>query len=248
MKDWKPSVTKPVIKEVTNNTNKVTNEVKSVSNKLDKTTDNKKEEDMAEIDYNKIIDGVTKQMQEIQRQKEETAREIQKQVEPTINPIQEEVNNLKKELTGIHQQISELSFEKLRELCDSGVLEACKIHDERLDKLEKEREKTPGSKKKTEEKTLDGYTAQEKYDSIKESETALKDLDNIYIDRFAQDAEYRKKALDELPSETFVEMGKNKQIEDKLNAMCTDEACRVDIEERIKKAKESSEKKLFKKS
>lgn len=244
MRNWKPSVAKTPTKEVA----KDTKEAKSVSDKLDKNEEIEKGgNDMVEIDYDKIIGGVTKQMQEEERKKEQTAREIEQLVGPKLELMKQEVGTLGKKVNGVEEKFTELSFEKVKELCDAGILEACKVRDQKIKELEEKTKKTP-TDGKSEEKTLDNFTAQEKFDSIKNSESALEDLDGLYADRFASDPEYRKLAFGKLSVETFVDDTKKKIIEDKLKGICQDETCRVDVEKMMKEAKKPGEKKLLKKS
>jgi len=161
--------------------------------------------------------------------------ELQKQLEPfgkvctSVEECQVKLKELEKappeeepegKLTG-------MSYDKLKELSETGNLEARRVLEERMEKL-------------------GGFTAQEKYDSIKIAPTALSDLDNLYTERFAEDPEYRKQALEKLPDEVFVELAKDKAIETKLTALCNDEVCRTDVVAKIKKVEKSTGKKLLK--
>lgn len=155
---------------------------------------------------------------------------IQEQIKTATAPIQEKVGQFGKVLEKLQKEL-----EPFGEICTS--VEECK---KKLKKFEEVA--TAGEGK---EKTLDDFSAQEKYDSIKKAPVALADLDNIYVARFAENPEYRKSALGKLSPETFIEMAKNKEIDDKLTGMCQDEACRIDIVKRIKEVEKSTGRKLL---
>ena len=94
-------------------------------------------------------------------------------------------------------------------------------------------------------KTILDFNIQQCWDRIKAAEHGWEDMDNIFSDRFAKNPDFRKKALDKLSIQDFVDDVKAKKIEDKLKGMCTDEACLLDVEAKIKEAKKGKEKKLF---
>jgi len=165
--------------------------------------------------------------------KEEVERDdhrIQEQIKAATTPLEKKVKQQGTVLEELQNQLKPFG-----EVCTT--VEECQTKIKELEKAPPEEE--------AKEKSLDEYSAQEKYDSIKIASTALADLDNIYAGRFAEDPEYRKLALEKLSPETFVELVKNKEIDDKLTGMCQDEACRIDIAKRIKEVEKSTGKKLL---
>jgi len=155
---------------------------------------------------------------------------IKEEVKTATAPIQEKVEEFETVLEKLQKQL-----EPFGQVCTS--VEDCQ-------KKIKELQKGPSEEEST-EKTLDKFTAQEKYDSMKNAPTALADLDKIYVTRFAEDPEYRKLALENLKDETFVELAKEKAIESKLTALCNDEVCRTDVVAKIKEVEKSTGKKLL---
>lgn len=248
MKDWKKSLTsskeKPPVtgvrkdKDVRDDSNN-RKETKSPTSELQKK--HKKGEDVMGIDeelklfmreqdkfnrnFGTFVEEYTKREQ---RQAEGTR--IKEEVKTATAPMQEKVGQFGKALEELQKQL-----EPFGEICTS--VEECK---KKLKKFEEVAAEGEGK-----EKTLDDFSAQDKYDSIKKAPLALADLDNIYVARFAENPEYRKLALEKLSPETFIEMAKNKEIDDKLTGMCQDEACRIDIVKRIKEVEKSTGKKLL---
>lgn len=94
-------------------------------------------------------------------------------------------------------------------------------------------------------KTILDFNIQECWDRIKTAEHGWEDMDEIFSDRFAKNPEFRKKALDNLSTQDFVDDVKAKKIEDKLTGMCTDEACRLDVEAKINEVRKGKGQKLF---
>jgi len=89
------------------------------------------------------------------------------------------------------------------------------------------------------------FSAQEHWEEIKRSEHGWNDMDDIFSDRFAENAEFRKKALGRLSDEEVVKMQKNKELDGILTGVCKDEACRADLTARLKEAQKGTEKKLL---
>lgn len=274
MKVWKPLVIKPVTEEVT----KDTNGAESVSDKLDKNKETNKggndmgmDEDFKEFmkeqaRFNQKLGDFIGSFSEKEQRKVETNR-IQEQIQSVMAPIKEKVDKQAKLLGDLQEKLepfgelcttvgeckeklakfekavpekkgkgelskenlTEVSYKELKELSEAGNLGATKVLEQRQEKLGK-------------------FHSQEKYDSIKDSPTAVADLDDLYTDKFANDPEYRKLAFSKLSVETFVDDAKKKVIEDKLIGMCQDKTCRVDVEKMMKEAKGPGEKKLLKKS
>lgn len=248
MKDWKKSLTsskeKPPVsgvrkdEDVTSPTNKP-NETKSLTGQLEKKDkkgegvmgmeedfkDFMKEQERFNKSLGTFIDGLTRR-----EQQQRDDHHIQEQIKSEVAPIQEKIEEQGKVLAELQNKLKPFG-----QFCTT--VEECQTKLKELEKAPPEEE--------PKEKTLDEFSAQEKYDSIKTAPLALKDLDNIYAGRFAEDPEYRKQALKKLPAEVFVEMVKNKEIDDKLTGMCTDEACRIDIKKRIKEVEKSAGKKLL---
>ena len=180
--------------------------------------------------FNKNFGSFVEEYTKREQQQAEGTR-IKEEVKTATGPME-----VKVEQFGIVLEKLQKKLEPFGEVCNS--VEECQNRLKELEKAPPEEE--------SKEKTLDEYSAQEKYDSIKIAPTALADLDNIYVGRFAEDPEYRKLALEKLSPETFVELIKNKEIDDKLTGMCQDEACRIDIVKRIKEVEKSTGKKLLK--
>lgn len=252
MKDWKKSLTsgkeKPPIaglrkdKGVRSPTNEL-NETKSRSNQLEKK--HKKGEDIMGMEedfklfakeqerFNKslgtFIEGLSKR-----EEQQRDDHHIQEQIAGVIGPLEKKISGQGKGLKELQEKL-----EPFGQFCTT--VEECKA---KLKKFEEKAKETPAEEAK--QKTLDEFTAQEKYNSIRDgAPQAVQDLDNIYVDKFAENPEYRKLALEKLSPETFVELVKNKEIDDKLTGMCQDEACRIDIVKRLKEVEKSTGKKLF---
>ncbi len=172
-----------------------------------------------------FVEGLTKR-----EEQQADDHRIQEQIKSATGPLDKKVGQFGKVLEELQKKL-----EPFGEVCTS--VEECQ-------KKLKELEKAP-SEEETEKKTLDKYSAQEKYDSIKKAPMALADLDNIYVARFAENPEYRKLALEKLPDEVFVELAKEKAIETKLTALCNDEVCRADVVGKIKEVEKSTGKKLL---
>ncbi|MBA7608886.1 hypothetical protein ES703_16070 [subsurface metagenome] len=94
-------------------------------------------------------------------------------------------------------------------------------------------------------KTILDFSPQACWDRIKSSDNGLEDMDKIFADKFAKNPDFRKQALDELSDEKVVEMVKNKELDGILTGVCKDEACRVDLANRVKEAQKGTEKKLL---
>jgi len=238
MKDWKKSLTsskeKPPVTGVKKEKDVTSPANKANTGQLEK-EDTKGEDDMEDFDYDKVGKVVAQSIAKVLGEQREQERLARQQTEPVIK-LEKRVSGVEVEVLDAKEQLKGLQ-EKLKpfgQFCTT--VEECQA------KI-KELKETPAEEPK--EKTLDEYSAQEKYDSIKTAPSALGDLDNIYAGRFAEDPEYRKLALEKLPSEVFIEMVKNKEIDDKLTGMCQDEACRIDIVKRIKEVEKSTGRKLL---
>ncbi|MBA7496619.1 hypothetical protein ES702_07228 [subsurface metagenome] len=94
-------------------------------------------------------------------------------------------------------------------------------------------------------KTILDFNIQQCWDRIKSAEHGYEDMDQIFSDRFAENSDFRAMALEKLSTEDFVNDIKAKKIEDKLKGMCTDEACILEVESKIKEARKGKGKKLF---
>lgn len=244
MKDWQkkviPSKEKGSVNAETKEEDVINgNETKGDAGKLKKK--DKKGEDVMGIDeelkafireqdkFNRNFGNFVEEYSKREQRQAEGTR-IKEEVKTATAPIQEKVGQFGKVLGKLQKEL-----EPFGEICTT--VEECKK------KLKKFEEVAAGGEGK--EKTLDDFSAQEKYDSIKNAPLALADLDNIYVARFAENPEYRKLALGKLSPETFIQMAKNKEIDDKLTGMCQDEACRIDIVKRIKQVEKSTGKKLL---
>jgi len=184
-----------------------------------------KEQEKFNKNLGTFVEGLTKrEEQQVQ------GTRIQEQIKTATAPMEVKIEQQGKVLKKLQKQL-----EPFGEVCSS--VEECQ---KKLNELEK-----APSEEEPEEKTLDKYSAQEKYDSIKNAPSALGDLDNIYADRFAEDPEYRKLALEKLSDDVFVELAKEKAIETKLTALCNDEVCRADVVGKIKEVEKSTGKKLL---
>jgi len=247
MKDYKkpliPSKEKPSVtgigkgKDITNSNQP--NKTKPPTGQLEK-KDEKGEEIMGmeedfkefmkeQARFNKSLGTFVEGLSKREEQQAEGTR-IKKEVKTATGPMEVKVEQFGTVLEKLQKKL-----EHFGEVCNT--VEECQ---NRL----KELEKAP-SEEEAKEKSLDEYSAQEKYDSIKIAPTALADLDNIYAGRFAEDPEYRKLALEKLPDEVFVELAKDKAIESKLTALCKDEVCRTDVVAKIKEVEKSTGKKLL---
>lgn len=252
MKDYKKSLTsskeKPPLtdvrkdKDVTSPTNKP-NETKLLIGQLKK-KDEKGEDVMGmEEDFklfakeqerfNKslgtFIEGLSKR-----EEQQADDHHIQEQIAGVTDPLEKKISGQGKVLKELQEKL-----EPFGQFCTTA--EECKA---KLKKYEEKAKETPVDEE-AKEKSLDDFPAQKKYESITKSADGIKDLDNIYVDKFAEDPEYRKLALEKLSPETFVELVKNKEIDDKLIGICQDEACRIDIVKKIKEVEKSTGKKLF---
>lgn len=238
MKDWKKTLPsseeKPPVtgaekeKDVTSPANKAS------TGQLEK-KNIKGEDDMEDFDYDKVGKVVAQSIAKVLGEQREQERLARQQTEPVVklekrvSGVEVEVLDTKEQLKGLQEKLKPFGqFCTTVEECEAKI---------------KELEETPAEESK--EKTLDEYSAQEKYDSIKNAPSALADLDNIYAGRFAEDPDYRKSALEKLPDELFVELAKEKAIESKLTALCKDEVCRTDVVEKIKEVEKSTGKKLL---
>jgi len=94
-------------------------------------------------------------------------------------------------------------------------------------------------------KTILDFSPQACWDRIKTSEHGWTDMDGVFSDRFAENPEFRKTALDKLSDEKVIEMVKKKEFDAILTGVCKDEACRTDLASRIKEAQKGKGKKLF---
>lgn len=177
--------------------------------------------------FNERIGSVVENFFAKEKEKQENAR-IQSQVEPIIAPLKEEVGKIGETLQSLQKKL-----EPFGDYCTS--IEECKT---KIAKYEEKAKEIPPK----EPPKLDG---QELWETLKSNESWLQDIDNIYAEKFAKDPEYRKLAMEKLPKEAFVEMAKNKEIEDKLTGMCEDEICRIDVKSKIKEAEKKPEKKLL---
>lgn len=238
MKDWKKSLTstkeEPPVTGVKKHKGLTSPANKASTGQLEK-KDNKGEDDMEDFDYDKVGKVVAQSIAKVLGEQREQERLARQQTEPVIK-LEKRVSGVEGEVLDAKEQLKGLQ-EKLKpfgQFCTT--VEECQA------KI-KELEETPAEEPK--EKTLDEYSAQEKYDSIKTAPSALGDLDNIYAGRFAEDPEYRKLALEKLPDEVFVELAKEKAIETKLTALCNDEVCRTDVVAKIKEVEKSTGKKLL---
>jgi len=244
MKDWKKSLTLSKEKASATTVRKDkdvinSNETKSLAGQLGKKEE--KGEDVMGMEedfklfmkeqerFNKSLGTFVERLTKREEQQAEGTR-IQEQIKTATAPMGVKIEQFGTVLEELQERLKPFG-----EVCTT--VEECQA------KI-KELEKAP-SEEETEEKTLDKYSAQEKYDSIKNAPSALGDLDSIYVDRFAEDPEYRKLALEKLSDEVFVELAKEKAIETKLTALCNDEVCRTDVVAKIKEVEKSTGKKLL---
>lgn len=248
MKDWKKGVT--VHKEklpaaggtgkekVVSASNKH-NETKSLTGQLEEKE--KKGEDIMSMEedfkdfmkeqarFNKSLGTFVEGISKREEQQRDDHR-IEEQIKSATAPLGKKVDQQGKILEELQNKLKPFGqFCTTVEECEAKI---------------KELAETP-PEEETKEKSLNEFTAQEKYNSIKIDPTALGDLDSIYAGRFAEDPEYRKLALEKLPDEVFIELAKEKAIESKLTALCNDEVCRADVVEKIKEVEKATGKKLF---